>query len=118
MLQLTRRNLSREWSGPYRNQQMTWLRAVDMYSSDLSWDNTSEKMLFQINKMIESKINNTKIKRLIMFDYLIVGAGFAGACWRNDWPIKAGKKVLIIDKRNHIGGNTYDYYNADRVLLS
>ncbi len=40
------------------------------------------------------------------YDYLIVGAGFFGcvfACEMN----KAGKKCLIIDKRNHVGGNTF-----------
>ncbi len=39
------------------------------------------------------------------------------AYWLKDWLHKAGKKVLIIDKRNHIGGNTYDYYNNDGILI-
>lgn len=52
-----------------------------------------------------------------MFDYLIVGAGFAGAVLAERLATQAGKKVLIIDKRNHIGGNTYDYYNKHGILV-
>ncbi len=52
-----------------------------------------------------------------MFDYLIVGAGFAGSVLAERLATQAGKKVLIIDKRNHIGGNAYDYYNEDGILI-
>jgi UDP-galactopyranose mutase len=52
-----------------------------------------------------------------MFDYLVVGAGFAGAVIAERLASQAGKKVLIIDKRNHIGGNTYDYFNSDGILV-
>lgn len=52
-----------------------------------------------------------------MFDYLIVGAGFAGAVLAERLASQANKKVLIIDKRNHIGGNTYDFYNAEGLLI-
>lgn len=41
-----------------------------------------------------------------MFNYLIVGAGLFGATFAN-LAHKAGKKVLVIDKRNHIAGNCY-----------
>ena len=52
-----------------------------------------------------------------MFDYLIVGAGFAGAVIAERLASQAGKRVLIVDQRNHIGGNTYDYYNSDGILV-
>lgn len=52
-----------------------------------------------------------------MFDYLIVGAGFAGAVLAERLATQSGKKVLIVDKRNHIGGNTYDYYNKEGILV-
>ncbi|MBC8034887.1 MAG: UDP-galactopyranose mutase [Chitinophagaceae bacterium] len=52
-----------------------------------------------------------------MFDYLIVGAGFSGAVLAERLASQAGKRVLIIDKRNHIGGNTYDHYNKDGLLV-
>lgn len=52
-----------------------------------------------------------------MFDYLIVGAGFAGSVLAERLASQANKKVLIIDKREHIGGNAYDYYNKDGILI-
>lgn len=52
-----------------------------------------------------------------MFDYLIVGAGFAGAVIAERLASCAGKKVLVVDKRNHIGGNTYDYYDSAGILV-
>lgn len=52
-----------------------------------------------------------------MFDYLIVGAGFAGSVLAERLANKAGKKVLIIDQRSHIGGNAFDYYNQDGILI-
>ena len=52
-----------------------------------------------------------------MFDYLIVGAGFAGSVLAERLANEAGKKVLIIDKRNHIGGNAYDYFDDAGILV-
>jgi len=52
-----------------------------------------------------------------MFDYLIVGAGFAGSVLAERLASKSNKKVLLIDRRNHIAGNTYDYYNTDGILV-
>ncbi|WP_400193507.1 UDP-galactopyranose mutase [Hymenobacter sp. B81] len=52
-----------------------------------------------------------------MFDYLIVGAGFAGSVLAERLATRSNKKVLIIDKRNHIGGNAYDHYNEDGIMV-
>jgi UDP-galactopyranose mutase len=52
-----------------------------------------------------------------MFDYLVVGAGFAGATIAERLASHAGKKVLICDKRPHIGGNAYDHYDEAGVLV-
>jgi len=52
-----------------------------------------------------------------MFDYLIVGAGFAGSVLAERLAADAGKMVLIIDKRNHIGGNAFDHYNEDGIQV-
>jgi UDP-galactopyranose mutase len=52
-----------------------------------------------------------------MFDYLVVGAGFAGAVVAERLAAGAGKKVLIVDKRNHIGGNAYDHHDAAGILV-
>ena len=52
-----------------------------------------------------------------MFDYLIVGAGFAGAVLAERLAAGSGKRVLICDKRPHIGGNAYDCYDDAGLLI-
>lgn len=52
-----------------------------------------------------------------MFDYLIVGAGFAGSVLAERLATVADKRVLICDKRSHIGGNAYDHYNDAGILV-
>jgi len=52
-----------------------------------------------------------------MFDYLIVGAGFAGSVLAERLARDAGKKVLVVDKRNHIAGNAYDHFDKDGILV-
>jgi UDP-galactopyranose mutase len=52
-----------------------------------------------------------------MFDYLIVGAGFAGSVLAERLAAGSDKKVLICDKRPHIGGNAYDHYNESGILV-
>jgi UDP-galactopyranose mutase len=52
-----------------------------------------------------------------MFDWLVVGAGFAGSVLAERLASQRGEKVLIIDKRNHIGGNAYDRHDASGVLI-
>ena len=52
-----------------------------------------------------------------MFDYLVVGAGFAGATIAERLAADAGKKVLICDRRPHIAGNAFDHYDEAGVLV-
>src|SRR5215213_6207801 len=52
-----------------------------------------------------------------MFDYLIVGAGFAGSVLAERLATGSNKRVLICDKRPHIGGNAYDHYNDEGILV-
>jgi UDP-galactopyranose mutase len=47
---------------------------------------------------------------------LITGAGLSGAVLARKYA-EAGKKVLVVEKRNHIGGNCYDYINRDGILV-
>lgn len=52
-----------------------------------------------------------------MFDWLIVGAGFAGSVLAERIATQRGETVLIIDRRDHTGGNAFDYYNEDGLLV-
>lgn len=50
-------------------------------------------------------------------DILIIGAGISGAVLAERYA-SIGKKVLIIEKRNHIAGNCYDYKDENGILVS
>ena len=52
-----------------------------------------------------------------MFDYLVVGAGFAGCVVAERLARVLDRRVLLVDKRLHIGGNAYDHYNNDGILV-
>ena len=52
-----------------------------------------------------------------MFDFLIVGAGFAGSVLAERLASRLGKSCLIVERRNHIGGNAYDRYDEAGILL-
>jgi UDP-galactopyranose mutase len=52
-----------------------------------------------------------------MFDYLIVGAGYAGAVLAERLASQLDKRVLIVDRRPHVGGNAYDHYDEAGVLV-
>ncbi|WP_170162347.1 UDP-galactopyranose mutase [Caldimonas tepidiphila] len=51
------------------------------------------------------------------FDYLIVGAGFAGSVLAERLATQLGLRVLIVDKRSHIGGNAYDRHDDAGILI-
>lgn len=50
-------------------------------------------------------------------DYVIVGAGLAGLVLAERICTQLGQKVLIVEKRNHIGGNCHDQIDAHGVLV-
>ena len=51
------------------------------------------------------------------FDYLIVGAGFAGSVLAERLATGLNKRVLVVDRRPHIAGNAYDYHDESGVLI-
>jgi UDP-galactopyranose mutase len=51
------------------------------------------------------------------YDFLIVGAGFAGSVLAERLANGLGKRVLLIDRRPHIGGNAYDHYDESGLLV-
>lgn len=52
-----------------------------------------------------------------MFDYLIVGAGFAGSVLAERLARGLNRKVLVVDRRQHIAGNAYDCFDASGILI-
>jgi UDP-galactopyranose mutase len=51
------------------------------------------------------------------YDYLIVGAGFAGSVLAERLAAGMGQRVLIVDRRPHIAGNAYDHYDDAGILV-
>jgi UDP-galactopyranose mutase len=51
------------------------------------------------------------------YDFLIVGAGYAGAVLAERLASQTGRSCLVIDRRDHIGGNSHDFRDAAGVLL-
>jgi UDP-galactopyranose mutase len=51
------------------------------------------------------------------FDWVIVGAGFSGCVLAERIASQLGQRVLLIERRDHIGGNAYDYYNEHGILV-
>ncbi|MCC2695397.1 UDP-galactopyranose mutase [Nodularia sp. LEGE 04288] len=129
------------------NSASGWLNRVDTFLEKISWDRTLASMIKLIDSAIasgtarsaisvpnqEDKIDSNGAKssasandgkqapniitRDFVFDYLIVGAGFSGSVIAERLATQSGKKVLIVDKRNHIGGNAYDHYNENGILI-
>ena len=51
------------------------------------------------------------------YDAIIVGAGFAGAVAARELAERGGKQVLVLERRDHIGGNAYDRLDEHGVLI-
>ncbi len=52
-----------------------------------------------------------------MYDWMIVGAGFAGSVLAERLASQRNETVLVIDKRDHIGGNAYDFHDEAGILI-
>lgn len=96
----------------------SWLPAVDRALASLSWDVTQAAMQRRIDEAAEAreKTTATQIAGQGQYDFLIVGAGFAGSVMAERLA-SAGKRVLVIDKRDHIAGNAYDERDAAGNLV-
>jgi UDP-galactopyranose mutase len=51
------------------------------------------------------------------YDTLVVGAGYAGTIMAEQLATRCGHRVLIVDRRDHIAGNAYDYVDEQGVLV-
>ncbi|MCC6026283.1 MAG: UDP-galactopyranose mutase [Caldimicrobium sp.] len=52
-----------------------------------------------------------------MFNYIVVGSGFSGAVIAERIANVLNQKVLVLEKRNHIGGNCYDYKDENNIIV-
>ena len=62
-------------------------------------------------------MHNKKPLSLNEYDVIVVGAGLSGVVIAEQFSSKLNKKILIVDKRDHIAGNCYDYIDTKTDIL-
>jgi UDP-galactopyranose mutase len=60
---------------------------------------------------------NVRIGAPRRYDFMVVGAGFAGSVMAERLASSLDARVLLIDRRNHVGGNAYDHYDDAGILV-
>ncbi|WP_232318454.1 UDP-galactopyranose mutase [Sphingomonas sp. TDK1] len=94
-----------------------WRVEADALLAEQSWDQVAARMLGLIRQVAEPDQPLLKPVRSLHYDYLVVGAGFAGSVMAERLAADAGKRVLVIDKRPHIAGNAFDHKDAAGILI-
>jgi UDP-galactopyranose mutase len=79
----------------------------------------SELVVHAASRKLAAKHRVQKLppRKIRQFDWLVVGAGFAGATLAERLAKDAGQRVLVCDRRNHIAGNAYDHYDEAGILV-
>jgi UDP-galactopyranose mutase len=102
----------------------TWQDEADRLIATMSWDRTYRRMA----DLIEATIEGANILQPVVsptvwpaerprrYDVMVVGAGFAGSVMAERLA-SDGKRVLVVDRRPHIGGNAFDHLDAAGVLI-
>jgi UDP-galactopyranose mutase len=105
-----------------------YLPDVDRVLSELSWDETFRRM----NELVADAVARhapgplrqahpkpalKRPNRARPYDYLVVGAGFAGSVLAERLAAGSGKRVLVCDRRPHIAGNAYDHQDEAGILI-
>lgn len=104
------------------SERHTWLERADQLLASDSWDTTFQRMLALI-QAVNPKDSHASVgasARAITrqtYDYLIVGAGFAGSVLAERLARGSKRRVLLIDRRDHIGGNAYDEIDDAGILV-
>jgi len=104
-----------------RGSSRAWLDEVNAMLADMSWDNVFTRMRALINQAVTpastAKAPVVPIGRARHYDYLIVGAGFAGSVMAERLAAGSGKRVLVVDRRPHIAGNAFDHLDDAGILI-
>lgn len=101
-----------------------WREAADAQLARGSWNSTALEMAALIQAEIAGRDRHQRIVSPVTwppagdrYDVMVVGAGFAGAVMAERLARDAGKRVLVVDRRPHIGGNAYDRRDAAGILI-
>lgn len=94
-------------------QDADWRAEADSALAGQSWQAVATAM----RTLIGAAITPACCGSAKHYDYLVVGAGFAGAVMAERLARDGGKRVLVIDRRDHIGGNAYDHHDEAGILV-
>ena len=97
-----------------------WLRTVDTKLANLSWDITFARMRGLVGEAVcdaKGGPNFITSAEGRSYDYLVVGAGFAGSVVAERLASQHDARVLVIDRRPHIAGNAFDVRDEAGVLI-
>jgi UDP-galactopyranose mutase len=97
-----------------------WLAEVDQLLVNHSWDLTHARMATLMSEVVAARAvvaPPSAREDLEGYDYVVVGAGFAGAVLAERLASQHDARILIIDRRSHVGGNAYDRRDAAGVLI-
>lgn len=99
-----------------------WLADADDILARMSWEATGAQMWQHISAAIARKRPQLSVVSATgagkqHYDVMVVGAGFAGAVMAERLASQAGKRVLVVDRRPHIGGNAYDTLDEAGILI-
>ncbi|WP_301590366.1 UDP-galactopyranose mutase [Sabulicella glaciei] len=92
---------------------------VDQLLDTMSWDGIHAAMAALLHRAAQRHGAAAPALRVVSAkaaDYLVVGAGFAGAVMA-ERIASAGHRVLVVDRRDHIAGNAYDHQDAAGILI-
>jgi UDP-galactopyranose mutase len=103
----------------------SWRGEVDAMLAGMSWDSTQQAMVALIDEAVAHNETAPPIvsprtwpaDREPAYDVMVVGAGFAGAVMAERLANEGGKRVLVVDRRPHVGGNAFDHYDAAGILI-
>lgn len=90
-----------------------WRREADAALAGQSWQAVADAMVEKIEAVVTPGASLAGRH----YDYLVVGAGFAGAVMAERLASDSGKRVLVIDRRDHIGGNAFDHFDEAGILV-
>jgi UDP-galactopyranose mutase len=91
---------------------------ADLQLAGTSWDRTWGRMR---QLMLDTLDYPSSVPRIAVaergFDYLVVGAGFAGSIAAERLAREGAQRVMVVDRRTHIGGNAYDEHDEHGILV-
>lgn len=98
-----------------------WLTQIDEFLQSLSWDATFQAMRSELDAVLAARptplcVPPQSHRPASRYDVLVVGAGFAGSVMAERLA-SHGHRVLVVDRREHIGGNAHDRMNAAGILV-